>query len=131
MIIRMFLTASLSVMVLAAACGGGEGQESTVNLPPTSGRTPTAQSTTVTDMPNQAVAAARLESGVELHQQGLLAEAIAEYDQAIRLNPLLAPAYLNRGVAYRKSGELHRAIEDYDEAIRLDPQLALAYSNRD
>src|SRR5262249_55535042 len=60
------------------------------------------------------------------------ARAIADYDQAIRLNPQAAEAYNNRGDAY-KNGPQHdyaHAIADYDQAIRLNPQYALAYSNR-
>ncbi len=56
--------------------------------------------------------------------------AIADYDQAIGLNPGYADAYNNRGNAYNDKGEYDRAIEDYDQAIRLNPNLAYAYSNR-
>lgn len=63
-------------------------------------------------------------------EQGRYEEAIAEFDEAIRLDPTLAPAYSNRGGAYSNLGQYQRAIEDYDEAIRLDPQHAPAYSDR-
>lgn len=69
-------------------------------------------------------------AGLEYQEQGRLQEAIAEYDEAIRLNPLDAVAYNNRGNAYNDLGQLERAIADYDEAIRLNPQFAEAYSNR-
>ena len=68
--------------------------------------------------------------GVKLQEQGDLQKAIAEYDEAIRLDPLFAVAHNNRGNAYRKLGQDQRAIEDYDEAIRLDPELTMAYYNR-
>ena len=68
--------------------------------------------------------------GVGLYEEGRLEEAIAEYDQAIELDPQYALAYTNRGNAYAGLGQLQRAIQDFDEAIRLDPQDAGAYSNR-
>jgi len=71
-----------------------------------------------------------LNAGVNLQVEGRLEEAIAEYDEAIRLDPLLAQAYTNRGLAYDDLGQHQPAIQDFDEAIRLDPQLALAYASR-
>ena len=69
-------------------------------------------------------------AGVKLVEQEKWNEAIAEYDEAIRLDPKLAQAYYNRGNAYANLGQHQRAIQDYDEAIRLDPKLAPAYGNR-
>ena len=57
--------------------------------------------------------------------------AIADYNEAIRLDPKDATAYNNRG--YRLSankGDNDRAIADYDEAIRLDPKYAMAFLGR-
>ncbi|MCG9891774.1 MAG: tetratricopeptide repeat protein [Thermosynechococcaceae cyanobacterium MS004] len=56
--------------------------------------------------------------------------AIADYDQAIRLNPKDAEAYNNRGVTRRALGDNQGAIADYEEAIRLAPKDAAAYVNR-
>ena len=70
------------------------------------------------------------EAGLKLESEGKLREAIAEYDEAIRLEPYFAPAYNNRGIAYARLGQIERAVLDYDEAIRLNPYYALAYSNR-
>jgi len=69
-------------------------------------------------------------AGVKLVSQGKLEEAIAEYNEAIRLEPYLAPAYINRGIVYARLGQHQRAIQDFDEAIRLDPQYAEAYYSR-
>ncbi len=52
--------------------------------------------------------------------------AMADYTEAIRLDPKLANAYDNRGRAYRAKGENDRAVRDFKEAIRLDPKLAPA-----
>jgi lipoprotein NlpI len=57
--------------------------------------------------------------------------AIADYTEAIRLDPKDAlVAYNNRGNAYLAKGELDRAIADFDEAIRLDPSNAGTYFSR-
>jgi len=55
---------------------------------------------------------------------------IADYSEAIRLDPKNAVAYGNRGMAYYGNSDLDRAIADFDEAIRLDPKDATAYNNR-
>ncbi len=55
---------------------------------------------------------------------------IADYTEAIRLNPLHVDAYNNRGVEYQALGEVDKAFADYSEAIRLDPHYAISYSNR-
>ena len=75
-------------------------------------------------------AARHSEAGAELQAQGRTEEAIAEYDEAIRLDPTFAEAYTNRGAAYDSLGRPDRAILDYDEAIRFDPQDSVAYFNR-
>ena len=56
--------------------------------------------------------------------------AIADFDEAIRLDPKLAIAFVNRGWSYERKGDYDRAIADYDEAIRLDPNYSLAHNNR-
>jgi tetratricopeptide (TPR) repeat protein len=56
--------------------------------------------------------------------------AIADYNEAIRLDPKYATAYNNRGTAYSSKGNYDRAIADYNEAIRLKSDFALAYNGR-
>lgn len=56
--------------------------------------------------------------------------AIAEYTEAIRINPQYHKAYYNRGLAYYRRGDLDNALADYSEAIRLEPQYAKPYVNR-
>ena len=55
---------------------------------------------------------------------------IADYSEAIRLNPNFAGFYYNRGLAYRYKKDYHRAIADFDVVIRLNPRDAEAYYNR-
>ncbi|MDR2662502.1 MAG: CHAT domain-containing protein [Treponema sp.] len=68
--------------------------------------------------------------GVDNYQAGDLDAAIADWTEAIRLNPEDAYAYYNRGVAYKNQGDLDRAIADYTAALALNPELAEAYNNR-
>lgn len=56
--------------------------------------------------------------------------AIADFNEAIQLNPNRASLYRDRAQAYRQSGELGPAIADYDEAIALDPKPAAPYHQR-
>ena len=56
--------------------------------------------------------------------------AIADYTEALRLNPKYHFAYYNRGIAWRNKGDADRAIADYSEALRLHPAYADAYNNR-
>jgi lipoprotein NlpI len=54
-------------------------------------------------------------------------KAIADFDEAIRLNPQDAPTYGTRGYAWYRKGDYDRAIADYGEAIRLNPLRADYY----
>jgi tetratricopeptide (TPR) repeat protein len=67
--------------------------------------------------------------GLARHAQGEYEEAIADYTQAIRLDPSYALAYQSRGNAYRALGEYEAAIADYEEVIGLNPKYAPAYNN--
>jgi tetratricopeptide (TPR) repeat protein len=56
---------------------------------------------------------------------------IADYSQAISLDPTLAKAYLARGVAYMRQGNnSDAAIADFSKAIELAPDWASAYEVR-
>ncbi|MBN9601156.1 MAG: DUF1850 domain-containing protein [Afipia sp.] len=57
-------------------------------------------------------------------------EAIADYNEAIRLQPLAAHFYLDRGMAYRAKGDRPRALADFTHAVRLDPALEIALAQR-
>jgi tetratricopeptide (TPR) repeat protein len=56
--------------------------------------------------------------------------AIADHDQAIRIDPKLDLAFNNRANAYGRKGEIERALADYDQAIRLNPKFVAALNNR-
>ena len=66
-----------------------------------------------------------------MHQaKGDLSRAIADFSEAIRLNPMVIAAYVNRAAAYTRKGDLDKAIADYNEIIRLDPHSIQAYRLR-
>jgi tetratricopeptide (TPR) repeat protein len=56
--------------------------------------------------------------------------AIADYTQAIVINPRSAIAYFNRGSIFETKGERERAIADFSKAIGLAPRDAEAYVRR-
>ena len=56
--------------------------------------------------------------------------AIADYTQAITINPQDSKSYNNRGYAKAESGDKQGAIADFNQAIGIDPQVAITYVNR-
>jgi tetratricopeptide (TPR) repeat protein len=79
--------------------------------------------------------------GVGYYKKQDYDRAIADYDQAIRVDPLPGVAaddrgrtgtnvYNNRGYAYFAKKDHARAIADYDRAIKVDPKDPLVYNNR-
>ena len=56
--------------------------------------------------------------------------AIADYNQALRLDPTDGLAYNLRGKAWLALGDEEKALADFNEAVRRQPQLATAYHNR-
>lgn len=56
--------------------------------------------------------------------------AIADFNQAIKLDPKNNKAYANRGFFYENKGQPDRAIGDYNEAIKLDPKDLNSLINR-
>jgi tetratricopeptide (TPR) repeat protein len=107
MVSRLLITASVGVMVLAGACGGETSS-------PERAASRSTESPTAIVGPNEA--RVHYDAGVHLQKQGKLDEALAEFDEAIRLVPTytfdeairLVPtytdAYMNRGGVYRQMG---------------------------
>ena len=56
--------------------------------------------------------------------------AIAEFNQAIKLNPKYAEAYYNRGNIYNNQGKYDLALAEFNQAIKFKPKYAKAYYNR-
>jgi tetratricopeptide (TPR) repeat protein len=56
--------------------------------------------------------------------------AIADHDEAIRIDPTYSAGYMHRGNAYARHGDFDRAIADHSEAVRLGPNDADVFYNR-
>lgn len=56
-------------------------------------------------------------------------KAMADYNQAIKIDPKNAYAYNNRGLAFERRGERKRAIDDYRQALKINPKLWLPKEN--
>ncbi|HVX59932.1 MAG TPA: tetratricopeptide repeat protein [Pirellulales bacterium] len=57
-------------------------------------------------------------------------KALADCNEALKIDPESAIAYSRRGRAWAGKGELETAVADFDEALRLDPEDAHAYTHR-
>jgi|UPI00037B9A22 serine/threonine protein kinase/predicted TPR repeat methyltransferase len=69
--------------------------------------------------------------GKARYQLGDIKAAIADYSQAIQVDPNYSLAYYNRAeVSYYDLGDKQAALADYSQAIRLNPQNAAAFLTR-
>ncbi|MCT7966127.1 CHAT domain-containing tetratricopeptide repeat protein [Laspinema sp. D1] len=68
--------------------------------------------------------------GKEQYDRGNFTEALASYNEAIRLKPDYPDAYNGTGAAEYNLGQYKDAIASFNEAIRLKPDFSDAYSNR-
>ncbi len=59
------------------------------------------------------------QQGKKKYEQGKSEEAIANFNEVIRLNPNFTQAYVYRGLAYKRLGMTEKAIDDYTQALRL------------
>jgi tetratricopeptide (TPR) repeat protein len=78
-------------------------------------------------------AGAYISRGIAHYNKGENEPAIADFSEAIKLDPSDAKAYANRGTAYERKRDYDRAIEaieDYTTAIRINPSDAGAYNGR-
>ena len=62
-------------------------------------------------------------------RQGKIAEAAAEFEAAVRLDPRDSSSEYNLAVAYERLGKLDDAIEHYVKAVEIQPDLAKAHKN--
>lgn len=67
--------------------------------------------------------------GVALRQAGRRAEALAHFEEALRLQPKYPEAQSNLGEALLVSGRFDEALPHIQEALRLDPSLPEAHIN--
>ncbi|MEW5855942.1 MAG: tetratricopeptide repeat protein, partial [Cyanobacteriota bacterium] len=57
-------------------------------------------------------------------------EAIASYDQALKIKPDKDEAWFNRGIALKNLGRLEEAVASYDQALKIKPGKDEAWNNR-
>lgn len=62
--------------------------------------------------------------------QNNYAHAIADYSEAIRLDPQKKHFFVGRGAAYAGQKDSTQSLTDYNEALRLDPKYAKALYGR-
>jgi len=70
-----------------------------------------------------------LNHGVDKAERGNFRGAIADFNQAIKLNPNWSAAYYNRALAHYDLGDKQAAIADFNQTIKLNPNDANAYVN--
>jgi tetratricopeptide (TPR) repeat protein len=71
----------------------------------------------------------RNRAGTERLQEGKVAEAVAEFEKAVRLDPGYAPAKANLGYAYDTQGRIQEAVTAYEAALETDPKNARVRNN--
>ena len=68
--------------------------------------------------------------GVDLRRREHFGRAMAEFEQALQINPDRAEAWFHRGMTWGLMGDHGRAIADFNRAIALAPDYAEAYNCR-
>lgn len=63
---------------------------------------------------------AHLDRGLAYLSRRYYAQALADFDAALRLNPKFAAAYNSRGWVYLKTGRPREALADFDRALSLE-----------
>ena len=64
-----------------------------------------------------------------LRRQGRVPEAIAHFEEALRLNPGLADAHNNLGIALAELGHAPEALAEFKRAVALKPDFTKAHTN--
>jgi tetratricopeptide (TPR) repeat protein len=55
------------------------------------------------------------------YNAGHYEQALADYEEVLRLDPTYAGVYYNRGNVYYALRQYDQALEDYEQALKLDP----------
>jgi len=87
----------------------------------------TLWSKTVVQSPDSGVAHGSL--GRAYQEQGLLKEAVVEYETAVKLMPNHYKAYYNLGVVYDQKDEFSKAVDNYKKSIHIYSGFANAHYN--
>ncbi len=68
--------------------------------------------------------------GLAFYDKNNYQKAIADFSEAIRLNPLDGSPYIGRGASYSVLQDFKKAIVDFDEALKLAPKQAFTHMQR-
>lgn len=74
--------------------------------------------------------AALIERGTKYNVNSDYDRAIADFNQAIRLDSNSAAAFYGRAAVYYNMGDFDPAIQDYDQVLRIDPRYNMAITFR-
>ena len=133
---RSWIWALVIILALAsglAACGGGDEPTpapaaAAANTQPPAPTATQPPAPTATAKP-AASADEHVQRGIELGQEGKLAEAIAEFQAALDLDPDSALAHGNLGAIYARQDKIPQAIAEMEQAIALDPDYLRSHAN--
>src|SRR4029453_707292 len=64
----------------------------------------------------------RLDRGDKAMQAQNIQVALAEFKEAVKLDPMLAEAHSKLGLAYKQAGDLESAAGSLETAMKLDPR---------
>jgi tetratricopeptide (TPR) repeat protein len=78
---------------------------------------------------NSKAAVVRNNLGAALVEVGRATEAIAQYEQALQLQPGYSKAHYNLGITLMQVGRVPEAIAQYEQALRIWPDYADAHNN--
>lgn len=67
--------------------------------------------------------------GFEYHNQGLVDQAIGEYQQALKLNPNYIEAYMNIGAIYVDKKDYDQALQQFKKVVELNYYYGKAHYN--
>jgi tetratricopeptide (TPR) repeat protein len=70
-----------------------------------------------------------MSEGNELLAMGKAAEAVARYQESVRLDPEVEDAHYNLAIALARVGKIDEAIHHYEEALKILPDYAEAHNN--
>ena len=78
----------------------------------------------------QSIPQAYINRGIIYMNNNKTAEALADYNKAIALEPDFSKGYSNRAIIYTNENKFDLAMADYNKALKLDPTNAIAFNNR-
>ena len=112
-------------------CTDGQCQDLSVLLGRPLGEAVTTMSVCKPDQVTKAIDAKTLLARADdFSSKGDFDRAIADYDAALKIDPVLTDALNGRGVAWRAKGDRRKALSDFDAALKLKPDFEIARANR-